>query len=295
MKQYSAFAQIYDRCMDNVPYDEWAAVLCGIMRKMGVPDGAIVTELGCGTGEMSRRLRDAGYDVIGIDVSEEMLMVAQDKEYERLEELFGEEDDCPEEAGRITYLCQDIRSFELYGTTAAVVSVCDTLNYLLTGEELVRTFRLVNNYLERDGIFVFDMKAPRYYSRVLGDGVRVEDYEDATLIWDNAYDEETGLNEYRITMFLRDAEPDDCNDCSGQQRVRDRAAHSDSDGDRYVRSDEIHVQRAYPLAEIHRLLEESGMVYVAAYDGYTGKPADEQTERYVIVAKEGFQDNKFYG
>ena len=295
MKPYSSFSRIYDICMDNVPYDEWSAGLCGIMRKMNVPDGSIVTDLGCGTGEISRRLRDAGYDVIGIDVSEEMLMVAQDKEYERLDDLYGENEPGNEETGRITYLCQDIRSFELYGTTAAVVSVCDTLNYLLTEDELVKTFRLVNNYLERDGVFIFDMKAPRYYSRVLGDGVRVEDYETATLIWDNAYDENTGRNEYRITMFLRDDGKDNRAGCAEQTIVRNKSELPGNDGERYIRSDEIHVQRAYPLTEIRRLLEESGMVFVAAYDGYTENPADEQTERYVIVAREGFQTNKFYG
>ncbi|MBR5712134.1 MAG: class I SAM-dependent methyltransferase [Lachnospiraceae bacterium] len=280
MKPYASFSTIYDRCMDNVPYDEWALRLVGILRESGVPDGGIVADLGCGTGKMSRRLRDAGYDVIGLDASEEMLMVAQDREYERLADLCGSEDEESgdeefDDSGRITYLCQDVRSFELYGTTAAMVSVCDTLNYLTTEDELAETFRLVNNYLDKDGVFCFDMKTPRYYEKVLGNGVRVEDYDDSTLIWDNAYDAENGLNEYRLTIFLREGD--------GPEE------------DRYVRSDETHVQRAYSLETIKELLAQSGMTFVAAYDGYTKEPATETTERFVIVAKEGFQSNKYYG
>ena len=287
MKPYSSFSRIYDLCMDNVPYDDWAARITALLRANGVPDGGIVTELGCGTGNMSRRLRDAGYDVIGIDASEEMLMVAQDKEYERLADLYdeNEEEDNAEnsgtdtageidddlEDGRITYLCQDIRSFELYGTTAAIVSVCDTLNYLLTKDDLRKTFSLVNNYLEREGVFCFDLKTRRYYEKVLGNRVRVEDYDDATLIWDNAFDRETGRNEYRLTIFLRDE--DEC----------------------YTREDELHVQMAYDLDEIRELLAESGMEFVAAYDAYTDRAATEATERLVIIAKEGFQEQKFYG
>ena len=291
MKPYSAFAQIYDTCMDNVPYDEWASRIIELFRINGVPEGAIVADLGCGTGAMSRKLQEAGYDVIGIDASEEMLMVAQEREYDRLADLWENEDyddcsaddtaeetsfsdedcECEETDKRITYLCQDIRSFELYGTVAGVVSVCDTMNYLLTDSDLVKTFRLVNNYLERDGVFVFDMKTPHYYEKVLGNRVRVEDYEDFTLLWDNAYDPKTRMNEYSLTMFVKE------------------------DDDRYVRNDEEHCQRAYTLAEIRRLIEKSGMVFVAAYDAYTELPATEESERFVIVAREGFQEHKYYG
>ena len=291
MKPYSAFAEIYDSCMDNVPYDEWASRITDVFRQNGVPEGAIVADLGCGTGAMSRKLQEAGYDVIGIDASEEMLMVAQEREYDRLADLWEDEDyddgseddkageasfsdddcECEETGKRITYLCQDIRSFELYGTVSAVVSVCDTMNYLLEESDLLKTFRLVNNYLERDGLFVFDMKSPYYYEKVLGDSVRVEDEENYTMIWDNSYDANTQINEYSLTMFVHD------------------------DDDRYVRNDEEHRQRAYTLAEIRKMIEESGMVFVAAYDAYTDCPATDTSERFVIVAREGFQEHKYYG
>ena len=117
MDAYTGFAEVYDRCMDNIPYDEWAQNIRDLLHKHGIKDG-IVCELGCGTGEMTERLSKAGYDMIGIDSSEDMLMEAREKLYERNSE------DGPD----ILYLQQDMREFELYGTAAAFVSVWDSMN-----------------------------------------------------------------------------------------------------------------------------------------------------------------------
>ncbi|MBO4628170.1 MAG: class I SAM-dependent methyltransferase [Lachnospiraceae bacterium] len=277
MKPYSAFSDIYDRCMDNVPYDEWAEALVRILREADVADGSLVADLGCGTGEMTARLREAGFDMIGIDGSEEMLAIAQEKEYERVDELLADAspDDTEAEenaiAGMIRYLHQDLREIELYGTVAAMVSVCDTMNYLLTEDDLREVFKKANNYLDRDGLFVFDVKTEYYYREVLGDNVRAEDYEDDVLLWDNSYDRGTRINEYRLTMFKKD-------EATGL----------------FARQDELHRQRAYDLAEITRILAEAGMTFVRAEDAYTGKPVTETTERILIIAKESYQANKYY-
>ncbi len=277
MKPYSAFSDIYDRCMDNVPYDAWAEALVRILREAGVAEGSLVADLGCGTGEMTERLREAGFDMIGIDGSEEMLAIAQEKEYERIDRLLEDvspDDETAEEnavAGMIRYLHQDLREMELYGTVAAMVSVCDTMNYLLTEDDLREVFRKANNYLDRDGLLVFDIKTPYYYREVLGDNVRAEDYEDDVLLWDNAYDEKTGINEYRLTMFRKDPE-------TGL----------------FERRDELHRQRAYELSEITKILAEAGMTFVRAEDAYTGKPVSPTSERIVIIAKESYQANKYY-
>ena len=142
MQPYTGFASVYDLFMDNVPYEEWTDYVVHLLKKYGVEQG-IVLELGCGTGSMTSRLSARGYDMIGIDSSEEMLSIAREKSS-------GKED--------ILYLCQDMRNFELYGTVAAVVSVCDSMNYILTEEDLLEVFRLVNNYLDPRGIFIFMKK-----------------------------------------------------------------------------------------------------------------------------------------
>ena len=142
MEAYSGFAEVYDTFMDNIPYEEWCGYLTGLLRDFGVPSG-ILLELGCGTGSMTELLAEQGYDMIGIDNSEEMLELAAEKRA-----ASGHD---------ILYLCQDMREFELYGTAAAAVSVCDSMNYILEKEELKQVFSLVNNYLDPGGIFLFDL------------------------------------------------------------------------------------------------------------------------------------------
>lgn len=280
MKPYSAFAGMYDRCMDNVPYDDWATYIVNLLKESGIGPGCLVADLGCGTGEMTTRLRDAGYDMIGIDASEEMLAEAQEKEYERIDAMLdeAEETDTPAESAEeeaisqmIRYLHQDIREMELYGTVSAMVCVCDTMNYLLSEEDLRKVFRLANNYLERGGLFIFDMKTAHFYRDILGDCTRMEDYGDEVLLWDNAFEEETGQNEYRLTMFSRE------------------------DGDeRFVRQDEVHTQRAYAISRVAELVRESGMEFVSASEAYTGREATEDCDRVLFLAREKYQEKKYY-
>ena len=129
MEAYTSFASVYDTFMDNIPYEEWSAYVRELLVKYGVTEG-LVLELGCGTGTMTELLASAGYDMIGIDNAEEMLEVALEKK------LSSGHD--------ILYLLQDMREFELYGTVKAVVSVCDSMNYIMEEEELLEVFRLVN-------------------------------------------------------------------------------------------------------------------------------------------------------
>ncbi len=282
---YSAFAYVYDELMDNVPYDAWAEYLIGLLKENGVPDG-LVCELGCGTGQMTRRLATAGYDMIGIDLSEEMLDVAREQEYGAYE---GEDDFEEEGIGvsseekdtcepSILYLQQDMREFELYGTVSAVVSICDSMNYMTSDEDLLQVFRLVNNYLDKDGVFIFDMNTEYKYKELMGDTTIAENREDVSFIWENLYDEEQRLNEYCLTLFAK-AETED----------------EDEDGPAlYEKYEEVHLQRAYPLTEVKRLLAEAGMTFVAAYDVLTHEAPGPECERMYIVAREGHQTGKMY-
>ena len=175
MEAYTSFAEVYDQFMDNVPYREWADFLQEILQKEGINDG-LVLDLGCGTGSMTEELAGRGYDMIGVDNSEDMLEIAMEKR---------------QESGHdILYLLQDMQEFELYGTVRAVVSVCDSVNYVTEKEELEQVFRLVNNYLDPGGIFVFDFNTEYKYREVLGDRTIAENREDSSFIWDNYYYEE---------------------------------------------------------------------------------------------------------
>lgn len=249
---YGSFAYYYDRFMDNIPYDEWTGYLQELLIGQGVKDG-LVLELGCGTGKVTRRLKAYGYDMIGIDISEEMLEMAQNRENDG-----------------ILYLHQDMREFELYGTVAAVVSVCDTMNYITEPEDLVEVFRLVNNYLDPGGCFIFDLKTRTFYRSVLAENVFAENREDCSLIWENFFDEESNLNEYDLTIYAE---------------TRDGL---------YQRFEETHCQRAWELDEIKDMIAKAGMEFVTAYDAFTKNPVTEDSERIYVLAREAYQEKKQY-
>ena len=247
MASYQSFAQVYDTFMDNIDYDGWSAYLIGLLREYGICDG-LVLELGCGTGSMTERLAMAGYDMIGSDLSPDMLEIAMEKK---------------DASGlNILYLLQDMREFELYGTVRAIVSVCDSMNYILEEEDLLQVFRLANNYLDPGGMFIFDLNTTKKY-RDMGETTIAENREEASFIWENYFDEEEKINEYDLTLFIRDEE----------------------DG-RFDRFEEFHEQRAYSLTEIGELIRESGMELIAMYDAFTHEPATEECERVYVIARE---------
>ena len=247
MSAYEKFAQVYDLFMDNIDYEGWAEYVTDRLREYEITDGPVL-ELGCGTGTMTGLLAGKGYDMIGVDNSEEMLAEAMEKRVESGQDIL--------------YLLQDMQEFELYGTVRAVVSVCDSLNYITDRDELRHVFELVNNYLDPEGIFLFDMNTVHKYRDLLGDTTIAENRDEGSFIWDNSYDEEEGLNYYELAVFL-----------------------PREDG-LYEKSEEVHCQKAYPQEEIETLIKEAGMELLAVYDAYTLNPATEDSERLFFVARE---------
>lgn len=244
---YGSFASVYDVFQDNVDYQGWCSYLVDVLKEDGISEG-LVCELGCGTGSMTELLAEAGYDMIGIDNSEEMLMEAMDKKTQ---------------SGRdILYLLQDMTEFELYGTVRAVVSVCDSLNYIVQEEELLQVFRLVNNYLDPGGLFVFDMNTEYKYRNLLGNRTFAENREEGSFIWENEFDEESGINIYALTLFLP------------------------ASGGLYEKQEELHYQKAYSAEKILELLRRAGMKTEAVYDAYTKEKYRPDSERITVIARE---------
>ena len=249
MEAYTSFARVYDTFMDNVPYKEWADYLGKILKEYGIDDG-LVLDLGCGTGSMTEMLASSGYDMIGVDNAEEMLEIAMEKKVESGHDIL--------------YLLQDMREFELYGTVRAVISACDSVNYITDDEDLTEVFRLVNNYLDPEGLFVFDFNTEYKYREILGEQTIAEDREECSFIWDNYYDKDERINEYELTLFVRDEE---------QPQL-------------YRKYQEEHFQRAYTLEQIRHMLTDAALEYVTAYDDYTKESPHDRSERICVVARE---------
>lgn len=273
MEAYTGFAQVYDKFMDNVPYDEWAEDIRKILLKYGISEG-ILLDLGCGTGSITRRLADNGYDMIGIDISEEMLQIAIEKKYEE------EENTLPDSKREdILYLNQDMRDFELYGTVSAVICICDSINYITKEEELLHTFTLVNNYLEAGGIFLFDMNTEYKYKEILGESVIAENREDCSFIWENYFDKKENINEYQVTIFVE---------------AQDVKEEKYTQGKMYEKFSETHYQKAYSIETIKTLLEKAGMEFIGVYEAFSDNPPTETTQRICFLAREKFQEGKAY-
>lgn len=247
MNAYTSFAAVYDLFMDNIPYEEWCGYLTGLLKENGVQDG-ILLDLGCGTGSLTELLSKEGYDMIGVDLSGDMLQLAMEKK--------------AASGQNILYLQQDMREFELYGTVKAVVSICDSMNYLLEYADLVQVFRLVNNYLDPGGVFIFDMNTEYKYREVLGSSTIAEDRDESSFIWENDYDEEEKINEYDLTLFIREKE------------------------NLYRKYSETHFQRAYSLEEVKKAIAFAGMEFITAYDAFTKKEPRDDSERIYVIAGE---------
>ena len=275
MEAYTDFAGVYDIFMDDTPYEEWADFLVFLIEKYGISapsvfhlekgaDSAghteeireeilksernLVLDLGCGTGTLTELLYHKGYDMIGVDSSEDMLSIALAKK-----EKSGSE---------ILYLCQDMRELDLYCTIGTVVCVCDSVNYLLENEDVEDAFTLVHNYLYPGGIFIFDFNTVYKYEKVIGDTTIAENREECSFIWENYYHEEERINEYDLTIFAKE------------------------DSGLFRRFSETHFQRGYTLSEMTAFVEKAGMEVVIVLDADTHKEPREDSERIYVVARE---------
>ena len=246
MEAYSGFAKVYDLFMDNIPYEEWTDYVKELFAEEGVKDG-ILLDLGCGTGSVTELLAKSGFDMIGIDNSEEMLEIAMEKR--------------AESGLDILYLLQDMREFELYGTVKGVVSICDCMNYILDDEDLLDVFKLVHNYLDNEGIFIFDMKTMHEYANVMADNTFAEDREESSFIWENYYDEEEEINQYDLSIFVKEED--------GRNR----------------KYEETHLQRAYQQERVEELIKESGLELLHVYDAFTRELPAEDSERIYFVCR----------
>ena len=247
MEAYEGFAAVYDMFMEETDYAMWVEYIKKIWQKENCHP-KLIADLGCGTGNVTQLLAKEGYDMIGIDFSEDMLAEAKKKaEAQNLD---------------ILYLLQDMREFELYGTVNCIISLYDSLNYITEEKQLLNVFCLVNNYLHPKGLFIFDLNTEYKFKEILAQNSFAQTNEAAAYTWENYYDETEKINEFYMNFFIKE------------------------ENGSYSRKEEYHYEKAYDIQTIERLLQKSGLQLSAVYDAYTFEPPRADSQRIYVVAKE---------
>ncbi len=246
---YEALAKFYDRLNDEVDYEAFADYLERGFDRFLTKRPGLVLDLACGTGRITRALAAKGYDMIGVDGSDAMLSEAY-----------------AEGGEGILYLLQDMRELELYGTVGAVVCCLDSLNYLLCESDLSKVFALVHNYLDPDGLFLFDVNTPYKFERVYGDNAYIleDEAENGRGIycgWQNEYDEETGICDFYLTLFE-------------EQR-----------NGTYERADEHQQEKCYDRQTVTRQLTENGFEVLGFFGDRDFSEPTDTTERWYVAAR----------
>lgn len=244
---YGVFSEFYDALTANVSYDTVSQVLSSLLTRYGKGRGLLL-DLACGTGSVSVRLAKKGYEVIGVDLSPEMLSEAQNKAYS---------------AGQnILFLCQDMTALDLYGTVDAAVCTLDGLCHLPNEESVQAALRKVSLFMNPGGVFLFDVNSVYKHRAVLGNNTFVYDTDDVYCVWQN-----TLLSDgVTVQMDLDFFEP-----------VSD-------EGD-YVRQSERFTERAYPRETLEAMLRKAGYTVLDVFDGYSGKPAHDTSERLLFAVR----------
>ncbi len=241
---YRDFAYLYDTLMKNVNYKKWTNQIEEIFYRHGKRPNTIV-DLACGTGGVTNILASRGYQITGIDISEDMLFVAREK--------------ARKSGLRVSYVCQDMTELTLHRPVDAILCMCDGFNYILDEGKLRSTLKRISSYLNPGGILVFDISSYYKLSSVLGNKTMADNNEEISLIWLNNFDKESRILEMNLTFF---------ENINGM----------------YKRSDETHLQRAYYTEEIISILKECGYADITAYSASDLRPPGKRNHRIFFSA-----------
>jgi len=242
---YKDFAFYYDLLMKDVDYSQWADYIVEIFKRRKISP-ELIADLGCGTGSFCIEMAKRGYDMIGIDMSDEMLSCAKQKAVEN--------------GLDILFLNQDMISFELYGTVDAITCLMDSVNYVLYKRDLKRLFKLAMNYLNPGGLFIFDINSPYKFENIFASNVFCETGSEVSYIWQNYYDRSSRICHFDLTFFAKENEL-------------------------YRRFDEVHYERAYDPEEILEMLNEAGFGKRSVYGEFSFKKPSPKCERIFFVAQ----------
>lgn len=251
---YNSISDIYDKINAEVDYKAWADYFESCFYKFLPQKPVLILDLACGTGSMTLELASRSYDMIGADGSDSMLMKAMDNAYDR--EISG-----------VLFIRQDMREFELYGTVGAVTCCLDSINYLTTDEDVIKCFKCVHNYLDPDGLFLFDMNTPYKFENIYADNSYIHEISDEEIGtncfcgWQNDYDKNTKLCNFYLSVF------------------------TENEDGTYSREDETQTERCYTLDSVKNHLKECGFELLGVFSDFDFNEPTPTTERWHIVAR----------
>lgn len=249
---YEKFAYTYDRLMNSMPYGDWLRFVKESFERFGMKPSTIV-DLGCGTGNLTIPLALEGYKLTGIDLSEDMLAVAEQKAGENKSRFRG---------GSIHWVQQDLREWDLGEQVDVALSICDSLNYLLEEDDIIHAFRQTFEGLKPGGLFLFDVHTPEQLFAYADSQPFFLNEDDVAYIWTSELDEERVQIEHDLTIFVKD-----------------------SGTDTFRRIDETHLQRAYSLQWLKQTLLDVGFTEVHMAADFTWEQPTSMTERAFFIAK----------
>ena len=248
MEQYTSVAGVYDKLNSHFDYDAYASYLTAQIKKHELISSSLVLDLACGTGKMTLLLRDRGFDMTGVDLSEDMLAIARDTCYDK-----GIDD--------VLWLCQPMQGFELYGTVDACVCCLDSLNYLTKPADLKKCFELVHNYLIPNGVFVFDMNTPYRFEHIYAENDYVLESEGALVAWQNSYNKKSKICKFYLSIF------------------------EELENGSYQRSDEVQAERCYTKKQVADALKGAGFEILDIHGNLDGKIAEDSDEKWYFTAR----------
>lgn len=242
---YRGFAEIYDEMMMDRDYSQWADYVCWLIKKYGHVQSGELLDLACGTGSFLKEMADRGWEISGLDLSEDMLKVAQKK-------LQG--------AGySVTLKRDDIRKFQIGRSFEVITCLCDSLNYLLSEGHLLAALKHVKQHLVQGGVFIADLNSEYKYRWLMGEDTFAETFVNSAYIWENFYDVQKGICRMEIDFFIRE-----------QGRL-------------FRHFHEVHRQRAYRQKVLRRLALEAGFTQVIMLEAFTERPVNPEREEELLV------------
>lgn len=243
---YNFFSYYYDKLTQNVNYQKRAQYFQKVIEKYLGEEKCILLDLACGTGSLSEEFAKMGYDVIGVDYSEEMLNIALDKKFDS--------------GLNIQYLCQDMRNIDMFGTVKVTVCALDSINHLSSLEDIKKVFEKVSLFTEPGGIFIFDINTKYKHKKILADNVYIYETDEVFCVWQNSYIEKN--NEVIIKLDFFDK----------------------TEKNNYERYSEVFSEYAYEYEDFFKLLKDTGFHQTFCFDEDSFNAVHDKTERAIFVA-----------